>query len=252
MRLGALVRQRPAAVPARAAFTACSASHTLDRSHVIPRSGVISTSDEARAAILARIREARGARAAASATPPADGARGPLPPLETDLAARFCARAESMQASTDRVADLREVPAAVAAYLREHDLPFEGCVSPEIAALDWNAAGLALRAGAARPDDPVGVTTVFAAIAETGTLMLLSGPGTPATASLLPETHIAVAPLARIVPYMEDGWDLLRRERGELPRAVNFVSGPSRTADIDQQIVLGAHGPYRVHIILYG
>src|SRR5690606_41472496 len=135
----------------------------------------------ARAAILARIREARGARAAASATPPADGARGPLPPLETDLAARFCARAESMQASTDRVADLREVPAAVAAYLREHDLPFEGCVSPEIDALDWNAAGLALRAGAARPDDPLGLAPGLAAIADPAPPLLPSGPETTAT-----------------------------------------------------------------------
>lgn len=211
----------------------------------------ISTSDEARAAILARIREARGGQVAPSAAPD-DAGRGPLPVLEADLVARFRARAESMQATTDRVARVNDVPAAVAAYLREHDLPAEGCVSPGIATLDWMVAGLALRPGAAQPDDPVGVTTAYAAIAETGTLMLLSGPDTPASASLLPETHIAVVPLVRIVPYMEDGWDLLRREHGELPRAVNFVSGPSRTADIDQQIVLGAHGPYRVHIILHG
>jgi L-lactate dehydrogenase complex protein LldG len=56
----------------------------------------------------------------------------------------------------------------------------------------------------------------------------------------------------RIVPYMEDAWALLRKEKGDLPRAVNFVSGPSRTADIEQTIVLGAHGPYRVHIVLVG
>jgi L-lactate dehydrogenase complex protein LldG len=70
--------------------------------------------------------------------------------------------------------------------------------------------------------------------------------------SLLPETHVAVVPVARIVAHMEDGWDLLRTEEGQLPRAVNFVSGPSRTADIEQTVVLGAHGPYRVHIVLAG
>jgi hypothetical protein len=72
----------------------------------------------------------------------------------------------------------------------------------------------------------------------------------PATVSLLPETHIAMVPVSRIVATMEDAFALLRAERGELPRAVNFISGPSRTGDIEQTIVLGAHGPCRVHLIL--
>ena len=93
---------------------------------------------------------------------------------------------------------------------------------------------------------------VFCAIAETGTLMLCSGADTPASVSLLPETHIAIVPVERIVQVMEDAWDLARAELGQLPRAVNFISGPSRTADIEQTIVLGAHGPYRVHLLLVG
>ena len=80
--------------------------------------------------------------------------------------------------------------------------------------------------------------------------MVVSGPATPAAVSLLPETHIAIVPVARIVKHMEDGWALARAELGQLPRLVNFISGPSRTGDIDQTIVLGAHGPYRVHMIL--
>jgi len=79
---------------------------------------------------------------------------------------------------------------------------------------------------------------------------MVSGPRTPATVSLLPETHIAIVAASRIFAHMEDGWDLARRELGQLPRAVNFISGPSRTADIEQTMVLGAHGPYRVHIIV--
>ena len=98
--------------------------------------------------------------------------------------------------------------------------------------------------------DKVGVTGVYCAIAETGTLMLLSGEHTHPVTSLLPDTHIAIVPAARIVRSMEDGWDLLRREHGSLPRQVAFVSGPSRTADIEMTLVLGIHGPYRVHIIL--
>jgi len=77
-----------------------------------------------------------------------------------------------------------------------------------------------------------------------------SGPDTPSTVSLLPETHVAILDARRIVAHMEDAWAHVRAEFGQLPRAINFVSGPSRTADIDQTIVLGAHGPYRVHIVL--
>ena len=115
---------------------------------------------------------------------------------------------------------------------------------------DWAGAGLHVAERAANGDDLVGITGVFCAVAETGTLVVLSGPDTPAASSLLPETHIAVVPVSRIVPGMEEAFALIRAECGELPRAVNFISGPSRTGDIEQTLVLGAHGPYRVHIIL--
>lgn len=178
--------------------------------------------------------------------------RGPLRPPAPDSIAAFRERAEASSSTTDRVASLAQAPAAVANYLDARQLPRSGCVWPQLAALDWRGAGLALEARAAKGDDAIGVTGVFSAIAETGTLMLCSGQDTPATASLLPETHIALVPVERIVPFMEDAWDLARAELGQLPRAVNFVSGPSRTADIEQTIVLGAHGPYRVHIVLIG
>ncbi|MDA0224678.1 MAG: lactate utilization protein C [Proteobacteria bacterium] len=178
--------------------------------------------------------------------------RGPLPPIEGDLVDRFCDRARATTSTTDRVASLQDVPQAVARYLADLDLPRAGCVWPALAALDWQGAGLALEARAATGDDLVGVTGAFCALAETGTLMLLSGAQTPSSVSLLPETHIAVVEVARVLAHMEDGWDLLRHEHGSLPRAVNFISGPSRTADIEQTIVLGAHGPYRVHVVLVG
>ena len=51
---------------------------------------------------------------------------------------------------------------------------------------------------------------------------------------------------------MEDAFAMVRAELGDMPRALNFISGPSRTGDIEQTIVLGAHGPCRVHLILIG
>ena len=114
------------------------------------------------------------------------------------------------------------------------------------------AAGIEVAARPARAADLIGITGSFCAIAETGTLMMLSGPRTPSVTSLLPETHIAVVERSRVVPGMEEAWQLMRTELRIAPRAVHFISGPSRTADIEQTVTLGAHGPYRVHIVLVG
>jgi L-lactate dehydrogenase complex protein LldG len=163
---------------------------------------------------------------------------------------RFRQRAEALSSTVDVVAAWEDVPQAVAAYLRGQGLPLDAVCWPALGGLDWNWQDLRVQARPARGDDLVGITGAFCAIADTGTLMLASGPQTPAANSLLPETHIALLPVGRIVPFMEDAWQRWREERGALPRAVNFVSGPSRTADIEQTVTLGAHGPYRVHVIL--
>ncbi len=176
--------------------------------------------------------------------------QGPRPAVAGDLVARFCAWSEKQSSSVDTVASLDEAPAAVARYLAALSLPMRAVCWPSLAGLSWRAAGIDVEARGAADADLVGITGCHCAIAETGTLMLLSGADTPATASLLPETHIAIVRASRIVAGMEDAWNLVRAECGELPRAVNFVSGPSRTGDIEQTIVLGAHGPYRVHIVI--
>lgn len=176
--------------------------------------------------------------------------RGPAPAMEQDIVMRFKDRAGKLSSDLNEVTGLDEVPVVVATYLRERDLPMQAVCWPQFDGLSWDAAGLMVEVRKAAGTDLVGITGVFCAIAETGTLMLLSGPETPASMSLLPETHVAILPVDRIVPSMEDAWALLRKEKGQLPRAVNFVSGPSRTADIEQTVTLGAHGPYRVLIVL--
>lgn len=176
--------------------------------------------------------------------------QGPRPEVEGDLVARFRARSEAFSSTVEEVARIEGAPAAVARYLAAHQLPLSAVAWPQLAGLDWAGAGLQVESRAARGDDLVGITGVFCAVAETGTLVVLSGADTPASASLLPETHIAIVPVSRIVRGMEEAFGLVRAECGELPRAVNFISGPSRTGDIEQTLVLGAHGPYRVHIVI--
>jgi L-lactate dehydrogenase complex protein LldG len=179
--------------------------------------------------------------------------QGPKPVFDATpqaLIERFRIKSELQSSTVDRVATDADVPAAIARYLADMKLPKTAVIQPALAALDWAAAGLAVEARGARDADLVGITGCFCAVAETGTLMMCSSRDAPAAVSLLPETHIAVVPASRIVAYMEDAWNLARKELGTLPRAVNFISGPSRTGDIEQTIVLGAHGPYRVHLVI--
>ena len=209
----------------------------------------------ARENILSRIRAANASlqsesNAQSAVKRIAEHPRGPLPAMAWDPLQRFIDCSIAAASTLDRVDKLEDVPAAAARYLTGNDLPVRGACWPEFADLDWRGSGLEMQARPANGDDKVGVTGSFCALAETGTLLLLSGERQHATTSLLPETHIAVVSSKRVVVCMEDAWDLLRKEPGQLPRQVNFVSGPSRTADIEMTLVYGAHGPFRVHIII--
>lgn len=213
----------------------------------------------ARENILRRIREANGRENGASAKQRETALarvtareRGPLPTMDWETLPRFRERCISMMSTVDEVASIGDVPRAVAGYLKQKNLPSSGACWPEFAGLDWTGAGLAIESRPSNGDDKLGITGAFCALAENGTLMLLSGEDTHATTSLLPENHVAIVHASRIVRSMEDAWDLLRRERASLPRQVNFVSGPSRTADIEMTLVLGVHGPFRVHVIIVG
>ena len=219
----------------------------------------------ARAAILNRIRSAQRRPATATAEELAAvedylarHPQGPRPAIEGDLRLRFRAMSERMSSTVDEVPHLADAPAAVVRYLAAQQLPKRAVIWPALSSLDWASAGVAVETRPPRRDesqgaDAVGITGCFCALAETGTLVLSSGPQTHASTHLLPETHIALVPASRIVKGMEDAFALLRAERGGgemMPRALNMVSGPSRTADIELTLVLGAHGPYRVHIIV--
>ena len=213
----------------------------------------------ARENILARIRSQSGRTGATASTAElasvrthiAQRIRGPLPSIAADAPlTRFVAECERLKSTVDVVAQIDDVPQALARYLKQNSLEVRVVGWPSLSDLDWTGAGIDYQNRLANGDDLVGVTDCFCAIGETGTLLLLSSLATPKLHALLPETHICVVSTSRIVATMEDAFQLLRSERGQLPRSTFFVSGPSRTADIEQTIVIGAHGPYRVHVIL--
>jgi L-lactate utilization protein LutC len=96
------------------------------------------------------------------------------------------------------------------------------------------------------------VTSALCGIAETGTLMLVSGEQNPTSLNFLPDYHIVVLRSDQLVPRMEDAWDTLRASFAQMPRTVNFISGPSKTADVEQTVEYGAHGPRCLHVVLVG
>ena len=217
----------------------------------------------AREDILAGIRRAlrRGPMSAAAAAALAERVsthRRNLIPARAaalDRAARialFVAMAEEVQTTVARVASGDAVPAEVARYLAAENLPAELVMAPDpgLDGIPWDERPLlTIRRGRAEPGDAVSLTPCLAAVAETGTLLLVSGSDTPTTLNFLPDTHIVVLRAGQVVASYEDGFDLVRA-RSAWPRTVNLITGPSRTGDIEQRIQLGAHGPRRLHIVL--
>jgi L-lactate dehydrogenase complex protein LldG len=180
-------------------------------------------------------------------------ARAQLPPKAQ--VALFQQMAEEAAATVARVSNGAAVPGAIAEYLARENLPARLRLSMEtdITGLPWSTRPLLeITKGKTDGGDEVSVTGGYAGIAETGTLMLVSGAERPTTLNFLPETHIVVLPADRVVGALEQAWARLRGEMGagNMPRTVNFITGPSRSADIEQTLQMGAHGPRRLHIIL--
>jgi L-lactate dehydrogenase complex protein LldG len=215
----------------------------------------------ARDQILGTIRRARGGDIDAATRAELDARlrghkRGTIPKrVAHDHAALvdlFVENVVGLSGTVDRVASADDVPGAVADYLARENLPatVRAAPAPAIESLPWDKRpALTVSYGRSFGKDEVSVTPAFAAVAETGTLMLRSGPDHPTTLNFLPDTHVVVLRASRIVGPYEDAWAKLRAA-GAMPRTVNFISGPSRTADIEQTIQLGAHGPRRLHIVL--
>lgn len=223
--------------------------------------------DTARNAILGRIRRSlgvsgteitrRGAVADRLARPP----RGVVPERgQIDPQARvalFIAKAEGVQATTARVAEAAEVPAALADYLRRHNLPqaVRMGADPRLAAIEWGLEPqLAVATGPTGGGDLVCVSHADAGVAETGTLVMTSGPDNPSTLNFLPDVHVVVIEAGDVVGDMETVFDAVKARfgAGRMPRTLNLITGPSRSADIEQTLLLGAHGPRSLHIIVVG
>jgi L-lactate dehydrogenase complex protein LldG len=221
----------------------------------------VAKNDDARSQVFASMRKAlgsaRGADAMAEVQARLEKSAPTLIPAHADRDAdgrlkRFIAQAKSVQTDVERIDAYADLPEAVTAYLRRHNLPMRLVMAADerLDEADWTSGLLETRTGGPAPDDPIGLTTAFAGIAETGTLMLASAPDHPTMLAFLPETAIVVLPSDRVARAYEDVMHAFRARSQGLPRSINFVTGPSRSGDIEQTLQLGAHGPKRLLILL--
>lgn len=221
-------------------------------------------SGSTRDAMLSRIRRANGARPndpkrkAIVDERLAAAPRGVIPergqrPRDGKIAL-FVAMAEKANATVTRISSVGELPEEVSRFLREGNFPAMLRVSTDerLAGADFSATALTVSEGASDGDDLNALSFAEAGIAETGTLVLVSSRENPTSLNFLPENHIVVVKADDIAGEMEAVFPRLRQGygKGQMPRSLNFVTGPSRSADIEQTLLLGAHGPRALHIVV--
>lgn len=187
------------------------------------------------------------------ARPPAH----PLPacakiPAE-DRENELIAALEARGADVIVVPELTALPRALENQLQQQTTQLLIGDDPRLADLPWNSPPQPWNPEQKPEDGTAALTHAFAAVAETGTLVLASSAASPATLAFLPETHLVAVARETVVGSFEAAFSRLRTAFPDrLPRAVNLVSGPSRTSDIEGRLVKGAHGPRRLVVILYG
>jgi L-lactate dehydrogenase complex protein LldG len=211
----------------------------------------------ARDSILARIREALGQGIDVAVDPEVlrqrirQHPRHIEPAFSAPPVQRFRDKIEAAEATVVAVESISTVALEIERYLGQAGIEKRlVCTGDELLRqIDWPAT-LEVQQRLPTANDRVGVTSALCGIAETGTLMLISGEDCPTSLNFLPDYHIVVLRADQILLRMEDAWDGLREKHAAMPRSVNFISGPSKTADIEQTVEYGAHGPRCLHVIL--
>jgi L-lactate dehydrogenase complex protein LldG len=183
-------------------------------------------------------------------------ARGVLPAMPATRIKRvnkFIEKVIASQATIEQISK-RNASQAISEYLRSHNLLGEIRMGKDerLKIIRDDAKGLLIKDGRSDGQDLASFSHAEAGVVETGTLALFSGPDNPTTLNFLPENHIVMISENDIVPHYEDVWKVVRSRYGEgqMPRTLNFITGPSRSADIEQTLLLGAHGPIRLHVLL--
>jgi L-lactate dehydrogenase complex protein LldG len=215
-------------------------------------------SDSARSDIFDRLRELRRVASAerirldlqalGSAAVPA------LP--AADICQAFLVNVMRNRGSVDCVATRGDAVKAIGHYLYTHFRSHRLVAGhdPRLAAMPWRDAGVLPRFGSLEEGETVALSFARLGVAETGAIVTWTGKANPAANNLLPEHHIVLVDSADLVATLEHAWERINAdmEASGRPRGINFIAGPSSTADIEGQLVYGAHGPRNWHVIVLG
>jgi len=169
----------------------------------------------------------------------------------------FMSQIIALSGTAEHVGSAKDVPRAIATYLKQYNLPakIRAGSDKRLKKFDWTKTPtLEVTHGPARDDDKAGLTYAVSGVAETGTLVLTSSGDNPTSLNFMPDHSIVVVDGKTVDACYEDGFDRVRKtqKKNPLPRSINFITGPSRTADIEQVIYYGAHGPKHLHVIVVG
>lgn len=202
----------------------------------------------ARETILSKIREATGSLDCESAPdfsialPQADYQFD----IEANKTARFVEMLAQVHGTWEMLENLGEVADSVTSYLKKLDVELRAVIATDEKLTQLNWGDMVVESRAAQKSDRTSITMAFAGIAETGTIAMVSSAQSPITLNFLPEINIVILLEARLVATMEQFWHTIKAQ----PQAINFITGPSKTGDIEQTIVYGAHGPKHFHVVI--
>ena len=222
-----------------------------------PKQSISAAPTDARETVLKDIRksindfnQSKFAHQAGDAERP-DSTLFPRPVVDEILIDRFVAKLEAVNGTIDLVNSYEEVPPAVEQYLKDQNLSTELLMNDSefLNRFDWpNSWQIHHRT--ATKHDKVSLTDAACAIAETGTIVCTSSPSSSSTCLFLPDNHIVVFTAGQLVRHLEDAVELLSEETFKNSRGIHMITGPSKTADVEQTIQYGAHGPRRLHAIV--
>ncbi|MFT6052150.1 MAG: L-lactate dehydrogenase complex protein LldG [Halioglobus sp.] len=174
----------------------------------------------------------------------------------TNLCEAFLANVIANHGTVDCAYNRKEAAAAVAKFLHQQYRTRKVVAGsdPRLAAMPWRDGGVLPRFGTAGPSDLAGISYARLGVAETGSIITYTGKVCPAENNLLVESHIVLLDVTDLVTTLDQAWDFINSDLDSdgRPRGINFISGPSSTADIEGRLVLGAHGPKHWHVVLVG